>query len=89
MTKSDNTESESPQIREEPSPKRIPMASKGILQTKSSTIPQKTLLGSHNRIETQCPKLLTRKSILSDATRTSSAKGVSEETTGKGVYLTV
>jgi len=65
------------------------MTPEGILQTKSLTIPKEMFLGPRDRSKTQRSKLSTRKSILLDATGTSSAKRIPEETIGKGVHLTV
>jgi len=70
---SHNTKRRHPQTRKEPPSQRIPATPESILQTKSPTIPKETFLGPCDQLKTQCPKLPTRKSILPDATRTSSA----------------
>ena len=88
-TKSGDTESGNPQIGEESTSRRVPATSEGILGTKSTMIPQETLLGPCNQLKTQHSELLARKSILLDTTRTRSIKRISGKTTGKRIYPTV
>ena len=87
--KSKDTKHRSPQTREQPPLQRIPETPKSILRTKGPAISKETLLGSRHWLETQCPKFLTRESILPNTTWTSSPKGIPEETVGKGLHSTI